>query len=459
MRKIYRIFFLIASINACGQIPNTLTKPEKVFGLSKFWQEVNYNFVYLNKMDRNKWDSAYLTMIEQVQQTQNDYEYYRHLKRFCALLKDGHTNIEYPNVVQSELMRTMFGEFRLYIENIQGKAIVTHINPSKKEIIPPGSEIVEVNGLATRVFMNKMVTPYVSASTTHVLEDIAMKELLQGLAGDRFNIKIKKPNGELVEVSLVHSRSAEIELYPALPKDEGLIELKWLESRIAYVALNSFQDPIIDSLFESYLPALYRAQALIIDLRKNGGGNGQYGLDILKYLIPEKEVIGAKSQTRQNISAYKAWGELVQPSDTLGNAEYRKAYLNFTDGYYFEFPNSPRPTITTQKKIVVPTVLLIGHRTASAAEDFLIYANGQKHFTTVGAPTFGSTGQPFYFTLPGGGQARVCTKRDTYPDGKEFVGIGIIPEVHIVRTVADFINERDPELEKAIVLLNHKINK
>ena len=75
--------------------------------------------------------------------------------------------------------------------------------------------------------------------------------------------------------------------------------------------------------------------------------------------------------------------------------------------------------------MVIPTVILIGYNTASAAEDFLIYTENQKHMIKIGEPTFGSTGQPMPYDLPDGGSARVCTKKDTYPSGKEFVGFGI----------------------------------
>ena len=101
------------------------------------------------------------------------------------------------------------------------------------------------------------------------------------------------------------------------------------------------------------------------------------------------------------------------------------------------------------KRIVVPTALLTGHQTASAAEDFLIYADNQKHMTRIGEHSFGSTGQPYLFDLPGGGGARVCTKKDTYPDGREFVGVGIIPHIEVKRTVADYLNGKDPVLERA----------
>lgn len=89
---------MVVKINA--QVPNTLTAADKVYGLSKFWQEVNYNFIYLDKVDRAQWDSTYKTLITVVQQTENDYQYYRLLQKFCAMLKDGHTNVYFPQAKQ-----------------------------------------------------------------------------------------------------------------------------------------------------------------------------------------------------------------------------------------------------------------------------------------------------------------------------------------------------------------------
>ena len=102
--------------------------------------------------------------------------------------------------------------------------------------------------------------------------------------------------------------------------------------------------------------------------------------------------------------------------------------------------------------------MLIGYLTGSAAEDFLIYADKVPHFTKVGQPTYGSTGQPLFFDLPGGGSARVCTKRDTYPDGRDFVGVGVQPDVKAENTVEDFIAGRDRMLEIGIEVLKKNMN-
>ena len=108
------------------------------------------------------------------------------------MLKDGHTTIDYPETIQSKLMKTMFGEYRIFIENVDHKAIITKVNPSKKEVLPIGSEIISVNELSTDEYIAQFVSPYISSSTSHILEDIATSEMLQGLEGEQYILEIKK---------------------------------------------------------------------------------------------------------------------------------------------------------------------------------------------------------------------------------------------------------------------------
>ncbi len=46
MKQTFTFVLLFLAFSIFGQVPNSLTAAEKVYGLSKFWQEVNYNFVY-----------------------------------------------------------------------------------------------------------------------------------------------------------------------------------------------------------------------------------------------------------------------------------------------------------------------------------------------------------------------------------------------------------------------------
>ena len=104
-------------------------------------------------------------------------------------------------------------------------------------------------------------------------------------------------------------------------------------------------------------------------------------------------------------------------------------------------------------------VVLIGPGTNSAAEDFVVPLHGAGRATVVGQKSRGSTGQPLPFSfLDGKITGRICIKRDTYPDGREFVGVGIIPDVEINPAPADIIAGRDVVLEKGMDILKSNIN-
>ena len=446
---------LYATLSTAQQIPNTLSPADKVYGLSKFWQEVNYNFVYINRINRTEWDSAYKAMIPLMQQSANDYEYYRLMQKFCALLKDGHTNVWMPNILANLQLTRMFGDYWFDLKNIEGKAIVIATLKTKMNEIPLGSEVIEVNGLPTEQYMRDSVEPYISSSTDYVLKDWAISALLQGITGASYDVKMKQPNGRIVSLHLTHTRTADTSFYPPLQND-SLFSMKWYNGNIAYIALNSFGDEKIDTLFINKLPQLYKAKALIVDLRNNGGGSTNIGTDILQYLTKDTILPHSRYYTRENRSAFKAWGKYTEAKDTVNNDWNKKAWLYYHDSLFYSFDYAPDTVQLKEQRLVVPTAVLISHNTASAAEDFLIAADGQKHFTKIGERSFGSTGQPFLFDLPGGGAARVCTKKDTYPDGREFVGYGVRPDIQVPYTMKDFIEKKDPVLAAAILYLQKK---
>ena len=45
---------------------------------------------------------------------------------------------------------------------------------------------------------------------------------------------------------------------------------------------------------------------------------------------------------------------------------------------------------------------------------------------------------------------RICTKKNHMVDGKEFIGIGIIPDVQIRDTFSDFLTGRGAVLEEGL---------
>ena len=102
-----------------------------------------------------------------------------------------------------------------------------------------------------------------------------------------------------------------------------------------------------------------------------------------------------------------------------------------------------------------PVVVLIGPHTYSAAEDFLVPLKMTGRATLIGTLTGGSTGQPLIVEVYGA-YARICTKWDRMPDGTEFVGVGVHPDVRVEPTREAIASGHDLALERAVQFLTAK---
>jgi len=453
MKRILFILFIVTTLEARTQSVDTvLSDSDKLYGLSRFWQEANYNFAYFSNVPDLNWDSAYRVFIPQVLATRSVFEYYRVLQRFCALLKDGHTNVYFPDHINSKRARRSFGDIRLQIYNFGGKPVVVSTAAGTKDVVPVGSEITRVNNIPVEEYINREVRPFISQSAGYITEDWCADYLLDGFLGDTVRIHFRKPDGSLHNILLKREVKPDVQWQQSLPFT--LFQLTWLPGRIAKIDLNSFNDPKIVDTFITALPELKKAKGIIIDLRRNGGGSSDHASSILSYFTGSDSIRGSKWWTREHRASYKAWGAWKAEKENLGDTSEwaRKSREYFYGRVWYEGGQMTNPNTApvADRMPLVPLTVLFGHSTASAAEDFLIMLDGLKgRAVTFGQRSFASTGQPLFFELPGGGSARICTKKDTYPDGRIFVGVGIKPDVEIEPTIEDYLKQKDPVLEKA----------
>ncbi|PKH57940.1 peptidase S41 [Shewanella sp. Choline-02u-19] len=422
--------------------PDNLSKEDKLYGLSLFWKEASYNFAFFDQVPELNFDKAYREFIPKVLATETTYEYYRELMKFNALLKDGHTNIYLPKGLSSKSVDWP----ALNITEANHQAVVTKVGRELQNKIPLGSTIISVEGVNLETHLKTHIMPYIASSTEHILWNNAVRNMLNGTPNTKVNVSIKTPSGELKDLTLTrnsrHKKADKISLKQ--PSSNGeLFEFKWLDNKVAYISLNGFHDEKILQDFNGAYKEIKQSKGLIIDLRFNGGGNTSIAAEILSHFT-NKDLEGSIWKTRKHIAAYKAWGN------------YSEKYKDYTQDNAWE--SGPMELLKAKdNNHIVPTYILIGRHTASAAEDFLIYADKLKHFSTIGEKTYGSTGQPIFFDLPGGGSLRICAKRDTYPDGREFVGYGISPKIVINRMPEHLKSEKDIVLTSAIQKLKTKI--
>ena len=162
---------------------------------------------------------------------------------------------------------------------------------------------------------------------------------------------------------------------------------------------------------------------------------------LLRGLVSGRSRRSTRRRERDHLAAHRIWG-------SYGSGD-NEAYARLDA--WTEPGSHPQLRVQEPGKLAgKPLAILTATGTASAAEDFLIYADALEHATRIGQSTYGSTGQPLPLELPGGGKARICAKRDTWPDGTDFVGVGVEPDLPVPLTVEDLLAGRDRTLEVAV---------
>ncbi|MDP2883982.1 MAG: S41 family peptidase [Ignavibacteria bacterium] len=397
------------------QYSANLSDGEKLAGVTLLWNVVKNKFVYFDHVPGLDWNKTYLEYLANVTSTRTTLEYVRMLQKMCALLKDGHTNVYPPTELRDSIyarppLRTIMVEDKVIIAQVLSDSLLRYG-------FRPGQEIITIDGWPVKRYAEQFIQPFLSSSTP---QDLGSRTYTYSLlAGNsRSNLTLELRDGRAAFTKTL-SRSGYTDV--KRPPD---FEYRHLDHNIAYLALNSFQRDTIVTLFKTRFEEILKADGLIIDLRTNGGGSGNIGFDILAHLTNHP------FQFSKN-------AERAEP-DNLSWKRYAPGTWNPAEGKTFS----------------KPVVVLISSLTFSAAEDFVVAFDAMKRGKLIGESTGGSTGEPFQFKLPGGLSGRVCMKRVTYPDGKEFVGVGIQPHIVVTAKVADIREGRDPVLEKAIEYLS-----
>ncbi len=401
-----------------------ISEDEKAAGLSKLWSEAKYNLVYFNHVPDLDWDKLYLTYLPKIRATTSTAAYLRVLKSFCAQLHDGHTDVWASeqaladSVARRPPIRAVLVEDKVLVQEVLHDSL-------ERTGIHPMLEIVSIDGMPARDYADRFVRPYVSGSSPQNIDvNTYVYDLLRG-PKDR-------------PVQLVFRDAAGASFTRLLPrvgysklKSSPTFQFRMLVGNVAYVQINEFETAKGIEGFKAKFDSIASTNALIIDIRQNGGGDSGNGWKILGHLTDKPMKTGSYS-SRLYSPLRRARGE----------------------GVVFESVESDNSWPPNGKNLYTkPVVVLTSGRTFSAAEDFAVVFDAMKRGTIIGEPTGGSTGQPLSFALPGGVMARVCAKRDMYPDGTEWNGKGIQPTILVKPKAADLQVGRDTGLEAALAHL------
>jgi carboxyl-terminal processing protease len=405
--------------DAAFAVPNApnITDEDKLAGLSELWAQAKFGFANFWHVPQLNWDQTYRDFIPLVLATRSTEDYYRVLERFYALLRDGHSNVYSPDQMNGNLSR-----LDLRTRLVDGHLLLIGSRNPNADLqgLHPGDEIVTINGESAVAWAERNVEPFVSASSQQDLETRTF-EYVPFLApiGTHFTLGIETPGGKRETHIFTVGKSSSGE--------KALFEFRMLPGGVAYVALNGFDNDTAAKEWDKHWPEIQQAKSLVLDLRENGGGDDSVGFHILASLIA-RDTQEELSRSTKWIATYRAWGAAETP-------------LRFPVDMI-----SPDPA----RHFAGPVAMLTSPRTFSAGEDMAVVFAQAHRGVLVGEPTGGSSGQPLTFKLPGGGMARICTKHDSFADGREFVGIGVKPDVPVHLARNDIMVGRDQVLESAI---------
>ncbi len=313
---------------------------------------------------------------------------------------------------------------------VDGKPVISEVAEAAAFAEPalrPGLEITHIDGRAVAEILEHDVYPYVANCNPQNRDRQAFKRLIQGKDGSEALVSVRDIAGEARDLKLTR---LDYWQYPKRP----LMEYCDLGEGVFYVALNRFNTKEIVSRFDAAFEEIRKAKGLIFDVRENGGGSSSTGYAIIGQII-DKPAKGSLWKTRKYMPAFRAWGE--------------------KEAWHVGTSSKIRPR--SKPPYLGPVIVLTSPGTVSAAEDFVVALHAAERATLVGERTAGTTGQPVMIDLPRGGKARICSKRDTYPDGREFVGVGVIPDIEVHPTQQSIAEGRDLALDKAIDTLVEKL--
>lgn len=199
------------------------------------------------------------------------------------------------------------------------------------------------------------------------------------------------------------------------------VESRMLDNQLGYIQIYTFAAETRGELRDQLKGLLdQNAQGLIVDLRNNGGGYLKTAVDVASEFIDDGVILYEDYGIDQGMDEY--------PAEKGGLA---------TD---------------------IPLVLLVNEGSASASEIVAGAIQDYQRGPLVGATTFGKGSVQNWIPLSDDqGAVRVTIARWLTPAKRQIHEIGLEPDYPVEYTEEDFQQEKDPQLDKAIEILQDLI--
>jgi len=342
-----------------------------------------------------------------------DDDFYLLMFQLVNELKDTHSWL------QNYKAPTLADVADLPIDLFEGKPFVV---AGKKA----GWEVLSVDGLTVAEKMEAL-RPYLHAcSSERAYRREAGRSLLASEKESPATVKLRSPDGKTETLALPRkwgsgNHRGTQTVVPGLTR-QRFVHFGRHPSGLGYIRIESFngRSEIADE-FDRALEEMRDAPGLILDIRDNPGGFGQ------------PRIVGRFLQKRTLVAI-----SYVRNGPGHHNFDRRESYLEPTGKWQYKGP----------------VALLVNDVTGSAADLFACQLRSAGRVVTVGSTTHGNlSGVADYAVLPCGLQVRISNAYLSDAKGRPIEVNGNIPDVTVEPTILDYLNGRDPVLDRAVGLM------
>lgn len=365
-----------------------------------------------NGVDWNEVHQRYLPLVDAVE---NDQEFYVLMSQMTSELHDAHTRFSSPQQWRN-FQRQQGITVGFSVDDVDGKTVVTNVIPGSNAAragIEPGMEVLTVDGTPVAERIAEIRKKRLPSSSERATRWFIYNRVFAGPPDTEVKLALRRVNGSPLEVTITRQlHSAEPEVITHL-----------LPSGNVYIRFDGFQHPVTKE-FKQALQRFHDAPGLIVDLRRNGGGDLAVLLPIAGYFFGKKTLF-AKDSTRTGRPLSSYVGLFKLPLQLYVGKPGDQIYSG-------------------------PVAVLVDAHSASSSEVFAAGMQDTQRAKIFGSQSCGCVlGIAKPRVMKGGGVLEMSEVLWFSPKGRKLEGTGIIPDQVVVPTMFDLQRGRDAVLAEA----------
>jgi len=429
---LFVLLFLFALDGSTQEKPNTPTTPQILSAASepaakqrltakdrkevfeKVWKEIHdhYYDASYNGVDWNEVRRRYAPLVEA---TRKDQDFYALMSQMTSELHDAHTRFNSPE--QWKNFRRQQGvTVGFSVDDMDTKTVVTNVIPgtdAARAGIEPGMVVLRVDDTPVADRIAEVEKKRQPSSSERATRWFIYNRVFAGPADTPVKVTLQRGDGSLLEANVRR------QIYSATPE----VTTHVLPSGNVYIRFDGFQRPITKE-FRQALQKFRDAPGLIVDLRRNGGGDLAVLLPIAGYFYGKKTLF-AKDSTRTGKPLSSYVGLFKLPLQLYVGRPGEQIYSG-------------------------PVVILVDAHSASSSEVFAAGMQDTLRAKVIGSQSCGCVlGIAKPRVMKGGGVLEMSEVLWFSPKGRKLEGTGIIPDKIVVPSVVDLQRRRDPVLAEA----------